>query len=186
MDINYSVSRPEKFSHLDTIIYELDMLDYSLERLKRGNFDDNKDYYLCIECFLLHYRNVCDFFGNRHDLKAGEPNIWCFTKKLSDSEVASIQDKKPYDEHSGQISQYLSHCTKSRANDRDWKPFKMYAQLKPCMDNFRRLFPTTVCPPQTATGWIGESMSTCSVSYPAASLIDELSPHLDPPQRKKK
>lgn len=159
------VSRPRKLGHLDTILYEVDMLNYCYGRLRGGKFADQRDYYLCIEGFLLHYRNLIQFFGNHHDLKAGEPHEWS-PRELTDAELASIQDAGPFNRHSGQISQYLSHCTKSRAErDRDWKHVAMYEELKPMLENFDRLFPRQKEPPRELTTLGRESVSTATISY---------------------
>jgi hypothetical protein len=135
-----SVSRRLKLSHLDTIFYEMDMLDYCFQQLLKGKWSDERDYFLCIEGFLLHYRNLIEFFGNDHDLKAGEPHDWS-PRKLSPDDLASIQDVTLNKRHNGQISQYLSHCTKSRADrDRDWDHVAMYKEIEPLLQNMRKLF----------------------------------------------
>ena len=165
-----TVSRLPKLSHLDTILYEVDMLDFCYNRLLRGDWVVRKDYYLCIEGFLLHYRNLIQFFGNRHDLRAGKPREWS-PRALSAAELASIQDGGPFDRYNGQISQYLSHCTKSRADrDRDWKHVRMYAEIRPLLENFRRLFPAQQIPSGVvALG--AESVSTATTSRYDPGLI---------------
>ena len=158
-----TVSRPRKLSHLDTIFYEMDMLDYCLLRLRGGKWSDERDYYLCIEGFLLHFRNLIQFFGNEHDLKAGKPAVWS-PRKLTEAEVTSIQDDRPYQRHNGQISQYLSHCTKSRVRGRDWPYLKMHDEIQPLLKSMRRLFPSTQRS-QGETAWLSsESASTATVS----------------------
>ncbi len=168
-----AVSRPKKFEHLDTILYEIDMLNFCYGQLCEGKWADTRSYYLCIEGFLLHYRNLSDFFGDHHNLKAGEPDAWS-PKTLTSDEVASIQDRKPYDHYSGQISQYLSHCTKSRANrDRDWEHIRMYNEIKPSLEKFRRLFPSRQLPLRAVELLSAESISTATVSY--HDLFNDLS-----------
>jgi hypothetical protein len=159
------VSRRKKLSHLDTILYEIDMLEYCYSRLLDSSFADERDYFLFIEGFLLHYRNLIQFFGNHHDLKADEPNIWS-PKRLTDAELASIQDGGPFKRHNGQISQYLSHCTKSRAiADRDWSHVAMYQEIEKILRRFRELFPSQ----QRQTGKVStlgaDSMSTATISH---------------------
>jgi len=137
-----AATRPKKFGHLDTIQYEIDMLNYCKDRLLAGKWPNQASYYLCIEGFLLHYRNLSEFFGSKKDLKALEPEVWSPQKKLTDAQLASIQNARLDDKYTGQISQYLSHCTKSRAErDRDWNIVEMYGEVEPCIENFRKIFP---------------------------------------------
>lgn len=158
------VSRRKKLSHLDTILYEIDMLEYCYGRLLNGRFSDEPEYFLCIEGFLLHYRNLIQFFGNRHDLKAGEPDVWS-PKKLSETELSSIQDPKPFERHNGQISQYLSHCTKSRADrDREWNHVAMYKEIGPLLRKFNEIFPSEKEPTRGVLTRGAESASTISIS----------------------
>lgn len=56
------MNRPEKLSNRDTIIYEIDMLHHCHQKLVRER-PPNIEGYLLLECFLLHYRNLLDFFG---------------------------------------------------------------------------------------------------------------------------
>ena len=58
------VSRPKKFNHLDTIQYEIDMLLYCYKELEKGKFESPSSYHLHIKGFLVHYRNLCEFFGS--------------------------------------------------------------------------------------------------------------------------
>jgi len=153
-------SRPTKLSHLDTIQYEIDMLNYCYENLLKEKWQNMPDNYISLECFLLHYRNLIEFFGNAEDLKASEWKEWS-PRQLSAEEVASISDRKPFDNHRGQISQYLQHCTKSRTRDRDWDVKGMYEELKPVLENFRRLFP--VRPVQANHGTL-EGYSTATIT----------------------
>jgi hypothetical protein len=133
-----AASRPKKLEHLDTIRYEIHMLDYCHHQLQRGEWPDRESYYLSIEGFLLHYRNLIEFFSSTGDLKANEPVVWAPDRKLTDTQLASIQDKRLHEKHHGQISQYLSHCTKGRATrDRDWNILEMYEEIVPCLENFR-------------------------------------------------
>lgn len=159
-----TVSRRRKLDHLETIFYESDMLDYCFQQLLKGKFVDERDYFLCIEGFLLHFRNLIEFFGNDHDLKAGEPEVWS-PKELTDAELASIQDAKLNKRYNGQISQYLSHCTKSRADrDRDWDHIGMYEEIKPLLQNMRKLFQAKQRPMREVNLLGGSSASTSTVS----------------------
>ncbi len=133
-------SRRQKESHLDTIQYEIDMLNHCYEKLMKEKWQSTPDNFIALECFLLHYRNLIEFFGDSEDLKVSEWKDWS-PRQLSSEELTSISDKKPFNNHRGQISQYLQHCTKSRTKDRGWKVKEMYGELKHVLENFRRLFP---------------------------------------------
>jgi hypothetical protein len=136
----HTTSRPKKLDHLDTIRYEIRMLSYCYEHLRRGEWPDRESYHLSIEGFLLHYRNLAEFFSSTGDLKANEPDVWAQGRKLTDTELASILNERLDHKYKGQISQYLSHCTKSRADrDRSWDIVEMYEDIGPSLENFRSL-----------------------------------------------
>ena len=101
-----------------------------------------KDYYLHVEGFLLHYRNLIEFFGNHGGLRAGSPEVWS-PRTLSDDEVTSIVSAGLLDEYHGPISRYLGHCDEIRAEkDRAWQHIEMYAKIEHLLRNFRKLFPS--------------------------------------------
>lgn len=164
-----TASRPKKFTHLDTIQYEIDMLNYCYDQLRRSVWPGRESYYLTIEGFLLHYRNLCEFFSNRKELKASEPKEWA-GRSLTVGELASIQDERLDKKYTGQISQYLSHCTKIRADrDRDWDILEMYEDIKPCLENFRGLFPTQPIPSTSIEILQATDASTSSLSRSVGS-----------------
>jgi len=103
-----TVSRPLKLNHVETILYEMDMLDFCFRRLRERK-RAGADYNLCIEGFLLHYRNLIQFFGNHMGLKAGKPAEWSLQRRLSDAEIAAIQDASLLKQYDGPISIYLCH-----------------------------------------------------------------------------
>lgn len=137
-----TVSRPAKRDHVDTIIYEIDMLGYCLQRLRIGQWVDEKENNLYVEGFLLHYRNLIEFLASHGDgLRANRYAEWS-PRALSTDEVKSIANAKAYKKYRPLISRYLSHCDKIRAEkDRGWKPDEMYAQIEPLVKNFLMLFP---------------------------------------------
>jgi hypothetical protein len=101
-----TVSRPRKLKNIETIWYEMDMLGYCYRRLRERKFEHENAYWLCIKGFLLHYRNLAQFFGNHTGLRAGTWDKWS-NRALSDSEAASIQSTKLHDEYDSPISRYL-------------------------------------------------------------------------------
>jgi hypothetical protein len=159
-----TVSRLLKLNHVETILYEMNMLDYCYSRLRERKWANANDYYLCIEGFLLHYRNLIEFFGNHHGLRAGRPEVWSPGRTLSGAEVASIQDGSLLEEYHGPISRYLGHCDEIRAEkDRDWKHIEMYAKIEPLLTNFRKLFPPQQRTPRNVPGLDAASVSTATV-----------------------
>ena len=164
-----AVSRPTKLGHLNTVVYEIDMLNFCYGRLRRAKWEDAQDYYVCIEGFLLHYRNLIQFFGNWHDLKAGIPEVWS-PRSLTKTELSSIQDSKPFKQYNGPISQYLSHCTKRRAErDRCWKYIEMYKEIESLLEAFTRLFPSKRRHSNEALRST-DAASTATVSYYDSAL----------------
>jgi hypothetical protein len=136
-------SRPEKGDHLSTVKYEMEMLDFCYQDLiaNVGKWGDVRRAWVCLEAFLLHYRNLIEFFGDKSDLKASKPEVWA-PRKLNKDEIASISNRKLCQKYRGPISAYLQHCTKIRAQrDRSWNVLEMYNQIKTLISNFRTLFP---------------------------------------------
>lgn len=136
-------SRPKKGDHLETIRYEIDMLEFCYQNLvdNLGKWGDARMSWVCLESFLLHYRNLVEFFGSEGDLKASEPGIWT-KRKLTAEEVALISDRTLCKKYRGPISAYLQHCTKRRAKiDRSWNVLEMHNEIKDLIDKFRSLFP---------------------------------------------
>jgi hypothetical protein len=164
------LSRPPKLSHLDTVQYEIGMLNYCYKTLQETPWKWEPANFVYLECFLLHYRNLIEFFGDSKDLKVSEWKAWS-PRKLSPQELASISDKKPLQKHRGLISQYLQHCTKSRTRDRSWDEKEMYEELRRVLENFRRLFPVRPTAKPTAI-LSADSKSTASGST-ATLTIDE-------------
>ncbi len=181
------LSRPQKLSHLDTIQYEIDMLNYCFERLQKQKWQDVRDSYLYLEGFLLHYRSLIEFFGDAEDLKVSESKVWS-PRMLSERELASIRDARPLESHRGPISQYLQHCTKKRIEHRGWDVQVMYRELKQVLDNFRRLFPVQPVP-RPSVVMSAEAMSTASCSTATITTIDSgSSPDIEivPPRDQRK
>jgi hypothetical protein len=176
--MNGEYSRTEKESHLDTIHYELTMLNFcgaQLELLSPAG--DRASFNVFLECFLLHYRNTMEFLSGSHhrnarkqgetsDLSAADPKPWA-GRELSLDEVASFQTqaKKINDKYFDDISQYLQHCTERRfAEDKFWNFRGMYAELKPALQAFLQRFPPRhIWKSEVAT--LGDANSTATITY---------------------
>jgi hypothetical protein len=146
-----SVSRPPKLTHAQTILYESDMLAYAAGKLQEGNWQNEKDKWIYLESFLVHFRNLIEFFGRpdprTDDLNIGKPeSVWLDT--TSRPEKAELDKLKRFDLWSkyeanrpDRISKYLQHCTVVRVGPKDWEVGAMYAELKPTLETFENLLP---------------------------------------------
>lgn len=171
-------SRSEKGSHLDTIQYEIDMLQLSLSRYRHHTAQSEQgDKNAFIETFLLHYRNLLEFFAGdrprKDDLSTDEPQIWA-GRGLTPEETRTIQepgralrDSQPNPNSKLTlfeiISKYLQHCTTLRhERSQSWDLERMYADLRPVIVAFQRSFLPKALPPMTDSG-CGTSNSTATV-----------------------
>ncbi|HEX6502419.1 MAG TPA: hypothetical protein VF011_04175 [Terriglobales bacterium] len=94
-----------------------------------------------LEAFLLHYRNLIEFFGSKGDLKVSEPDVWS-PRALKGDELKTISDRALCKKYRGPISAYLQHCTKKRAQlDRSWNVVEMYREISQLIAKFRAIFP---------------------------------------------
>ena len=145
-------------------------LDYCLDRLRGPWREKGKEYNLCLEGFLLHYRNLIEFFASHGaNLRADNPEEWS-PRSLSWAELDSIQNVDLY-HYDRDISQYLSHSDKNRAEGAiHWKPVEMYKEIEPLLENFRTLFPSV---PRLAVPMLGSTdTSTTSVSILSPAIFD--------------
>jgi len=138
-------ARPKKANHLETILYEIDMLDYCFQKLRGRPVDWGPgDGYVYLECFLLHYRNLLDFFRGKpkdDDLSIIRPKAWA-PWKVSQQDSAKLKSDgaKLAGKHYHELSKYLQHCTTQRhTDDKEWDDEAMYNELKPILTRFREL-----------------------------------------------
>ncbi len=145
-------ARPPKLSHLDTIRWEIDMLDHCFRRLVEGPTDK----YVYLECFLLHYRNLLEFFSANHtrsddDLSIQDWKVWADRTPAS-PEIATLNTLKkeadPLDKRYWKdLSMYIQHCTTRRhEEDKDWPVQEMYEKLEHILLKFEKLFPRPSAP----------------------------------------
>jgi len=126
---------------------------------------------LFIEGFLLHYRNLIQFFSGseeRHkrykgnDISTFDPKVWAGRDFRAD-EIAAIKDpgKNLDNKYSNKISNLLQHCTKKRVNPlQGWEMENMHCEIEPIMDAFAKMFPREI----RVCAWAeGESASTATV-----------------------
>jgi hypothetical protein len=126
MSQNEEFSRPPKLTHAQTVLYEIDMLRFAKDRLQSSSFSTEGDKNIYIEVFLLHYRNLLEFFSGRDgrdtDLSIAKPEeIW--GSQVPDKEtLASLTKPDLHQKYDSQrddfsISKYLHHCTSHRIVD---------------------------------------------------------------------
>jgi hypothetical protein len=157
--------RSRKKSQLDTIWYEISMLGFCHSELKNREMPSEPERNLLIEGFLVHYRNVIQFFsGNpdKHrwesakvkfaDLSTEDPEPWA-GRKLTSEEISQIQvpGRTLEDDYWKDISQFLQHCTERRFVEFwEWDLDKMFERLDPIVSVFHKFFPP-INPPQCLT-----------------------------------
>jgi hypothetical protein len=77
---SWLVSRIDELDHYQTVLYEIDMLRFAHERIP-PLWDQARegDVWVYLECFLLHYRNLIEFFGKEpsyeSDLTIQKPKV---------------------------------------------------------------------------------------------------------------
>ena len=71
------LSRPKKLDHVDTVRYEIGMLRFAAQRLAEKTLTE-RDAWVYLEAFLLHYRNLIDFLGseNPRSTDLNVTNVW--------------------------------------------------------------------------------------------------------------
>jgi len=136
--------RFDKLTHSDTILYEMYMLRFAAKRLVESEWKDKKDAWVYLEAFLLHYRNMIEFFGKENPREADLHimTIWGLEGLMPPATLNDIHTKgralwKQYEpsdaDGGGRISQYLQHCTMKRIDFKEWRIDTMVAEIDPLM-----------------------------------------------------
>jgi hypothetical protein len=142
-------SRPDKLEDAQTILYEIDMLRFSKNRLDEGKFQSDADEWIYLEAFLLHFRNLIEFFRGKisgDTLTILQP--WDFwSKEIPDvtelvrPDIWTKYEERDKDDENDKISRYLQHCTKQRVIKKKWNVEEMYSDLKQLIEKFESLLP---------------------------------------------
>jgi hypothetical protein len=141
-------SRPNKLDHADTIRYEINMLRFSIQRLAQGTLTE-RDAWVYLESFLIHYRSLIDFLGSEKPSKTDLHimNIWKLVhltepKNLKEIYASGKKLRARYEpsdrQGGGRISQYLQHCTMKRIDFKDWEVSAMYSEIEPLLSEVER------------------------------------------------
>ncbi len=114
-------------------------------KLNEHNWEHERDAWVHLECFLLHYRNLIEFFGkkDRRETDIHVTTIWELVKIEPPKNLDTIykdgivlhERYEPSEKAGGgRISQYLSHCTKKRTDPKCWEVNPMMNDIKPLID----------------------------------------------------
>jgi len=154
------ISRPDKLSYTQTMLYEIDMLRWTARRLLRNQWGEKIDQWICLESFLVHFRNLIQFFGSSrlqtddlHITRSGD--FWPDTSTRPDTKVLQESGRKlcdKYENHEKEphtISKYLHHCTTTRIEPQVWDIGEMYNELQATLISFENLLSDKSRPWQT-------------------------------------
>jgi hypothetical protein len=149
------LSRPKKLSHSDTVLYEIYMLRFAAARLlegqTKGYWRDEKDAWVYLEAFLVHFRNLIEFLGKE---KPGETDVSVKTiwetmnlvppddlEKLHAKGIELLNRYEPKGDNVSRISQYLAHCTTKRIEPIDWYIDTMTEEIEPLLAKIEKHLP---------------------------------------------
>lgn len=153
MNLPQYTSRPSKFTNAQTILYEIDMLRFTAGRFEKA--ESKWGEWSNLECFLLHFRNLIEFFGNPRprgdDLSTQTPKkIWtdpatmptqAHLDPLYREDLWTKYEVRKKAQLNDKISRYLQHCTEQRVEGKEWKIGEMFGELDPLMSAFEDLLP---------------------------------------------
>lgn len=157
---------------MDTVRYEIDMLNFSYETLKKNQhkWRDMRDFRAYVECFLLHYRNLIEFFGNEGS-GVRVRGLKDLHHHLTDAQVESMTELNLMQEYRGKISQRLGHMgTRRHKDDRDWNFKEMHKKILPLLSTFERLLPR---PPGA---WSLATVGPTSIESITTGTVQEIGP----------
>ena len=145
-------SRPRKLSDSQTMLYEIDMLRHTAKMLAEGKWKTELDEWGCLESFLVHFRNLIEFFGRpepprRDDLHISKPdNFWPDdTQRPPKDILQKLVRHDLWETYEGdkpdKISKYLHHCTEARTHAKDWEVGRMFHEIEKTLTEFEQLLP---------------------------------------------
>lgn len=138
------LSRPDKLTHAETLLYEIDMLRYAASQLEASEKFKNWAF---LECFLLHFRNLIEFFGRNSredDLSVFKPERFWPSADIPTQELMQLRRSdlwEKYENKRDKISRYLHHCTEQRIESKSWDVQMMLQDISPVIEKFEQLLP---------------------------------------------
>lgn len=195
MNLPNQISRPSKYTNAETILYEIDMLRCTAEQF--GKSENQWGEWCNLECFLLHFRNLIEFFRNPHprgdDLNIQTPEkIWPNPATMpTPAQLAPLHREDLWTKYevrdqaqvNDKISRYLQHCTEQRVEGKEWKVGEMFAELEPLMSAFENLLPNKDrpwgAPPTSLMLVVGNA------SYSTATSSPRTTTYVSPPAKTK-
>ena len=158
--VSLTIRRTDKLDHFQTILYEIDMLRFTHTRMMPAWPGATEgDVWVYLESFLVHYRNLLEFFGKnsskKSDLTIWRPElIWTQDSGLnarrpSEGDLRAMQQVgtelwKKYEDRNNRadtISRYLQHCTTFRTAFEQWNPHEMMSELHSALELFESHLP---------------------------------------------
>jgi hypothetical protein len=178
------IARPSKFTNAQTILYEIDMLKFAAGKLSER---DDLSSWLTLECFLLHFRNLIEFFGKPQprpdDLNIRRPDtIWPDAATRPSAEaLRPLQREDLWEKYEGhvddRISRYLQHCTEQRVEGKNWRVREMFEELDTLMSDFENLLPDKIRPwenPSEPSAKVIVGPISCSTASPTVLPVASL------------
>jgi hypothetical protein len=149
------LSRPKKLNHSDTVLYEIYMLRFAAARLlegqTKGYWRDEKDAWVYLEAFLVHFRNLIEFLGKEESGRTdvNVKTIWESMNLAPPDDLNKIHSKgiellkryEPKGDNVSRISQYLAHCTTKRIKPTDWFVDAMTEAIEPLLTEIEKYLP---------------------------------------------
>jgi hypothetical protein len=118
------------------------MLRFACSRLVREKWKQERDAWVYLESYLVHYRNLIEFVGKPQDrLRQGDihiTNIWTLEGLAVPSWANTVHTNgqalfTKYEEQDDRISRYLQHCTTKRIEAKDWPIDEMTKAIEPLL-----------------------------------------------------
>ena len=180
--------RSPKNGPLDTVLYEIEMLRHCADMLptkynaRSSSEQAMKEYYVYIETFLLHLRNILAFMTNQAsepaDLRISQVGTW-LNREVGPREYSDlIANAKDVNRRYGkdgstcydQISKFLQHCTTYRhQRGRSWEIEKIFSEVDPILCDFEKRFTPSTMEPEGAPA----SQSNSTASFRVYKMIDD-------------
>ena len=179
------LSRPKKLNHSDTVLYEIYMLRFAAARLlegqKKGYWRDEKDPWVYLEAFLVHFRNLIEFLGKQNPDKTdlSVKTIWKAMNLGPPDDLDTIHAKgiellkryEPKGDNVSRISQYLAHCTTKRIEPIDWYIDAMAEEIEPLLTEIEKHLPppNEILKPEPPVKFPGSFPASTTVGTSTAS-----------------